>query len=260
MGTISSCGTRHPIARPWHRGPDRSVALQWSGLEHSARYLATDCCTQRQARVFDLDDRRVEHFSECSVRIASDVADLVRDADIVLVSLPNPEATRHAVLGPAGFVAACRAGTLIVDTSTIDPTTAQEVARQATDNNVDYVEAPLSGGDEEGSGVDAARAGAATFICGGTVEAVHRARPLLSLLGRHILHVGPAGTAGSRSGIDLASVESGSLAVRMSRHLVPGHQGLGYHSCGFVGVGRGQAHADLEAGRAQNAAQRIDRR
>jgi 3-hydroxyisobutyrate dehydrogenase-like beta-hydroxyacid dehydrogenase len=82
---------------------------------------------------------------------------------------------------------------LIIDTSTIDPATAREVARQAANFDVDYVEAPLSGGDEEGSGVDAARAGAATFICGGTAEAVERARPLLDILGRHILHVGPAG-------------------------------------------------------------------
>ena len=144
--------------------------------------------------LFDLDDRRVAPAVERGVRVAADIVDLVCDADIVLVSLPNPVATQQAVLGPAGAIGACRPGTLIVDTSTIDPTTAREVARQAAVRNIDYVEAPLSGGDEEGSGVDAARAGAATFICGGTAEAIERARPLLNLLGRHILHVGPAGT------------------------------------------------------------------
>lgn len=143
--------------------------------------------------VFDLDERRTASFVGRS-RIASDIADLVRDADIVLASLPNPAATHQAVLGPVGAIAACRPGTLIVDTSTIDPTTARSVAREAATRDVDYVEAPLSGGDEEGSGVDAARAGAATFICGGTADAVERARPLLSILGRHILHVGSAGT------------------------------------------------------------------
>jgi 2-hydroxymethylglutarate dehydrogenase len=142
--------------------------------------------------VFDLDERQTAPLVGRS-RVAADVADLVRDADIVFVSLPNPVATQQAVLGASGVLAACRPGTLIIDTSTIDPTTAREVARQAATNDVDYVEAPLSGGDEEGSGVDAARAGAATFICGGTSEAVERARPLLSILGRYILHVGPVG-------------------------------------------------------------------
>ena len=144
--------------------------------------------------MFDVDERRLAPLIARRARGATDVTDLVRGAETVLVSLPNPVATREAVLGPSGVVAACRPGTLIIDTSTIDPVTAREVAKQAAARNIDYVEAPLSGGDEEGSGVDAARAGAATFICGGTAEAVERARPLLDILGRHILHVGPVGT------------------------------------------------------------------
>jgi 3-hydroxyisobutyrate dehydrogenase-like beta-hydroxyacid dehydrogenase len=144
--------------------------------------------------LFDVDERRVEPFLDRGASAATDITDLVRDAEVVFVSLPNPAATQRAVLSPSGVLAGCRPGTLIVDTSTIDPTTAREVAREAAAKALDYVEAPLSGGDEEGSGVDAARSGAATFICGGTADAVERARPLLNILGRHILHVGPAGT------------------------------------------------------------------
>lgn len=120
--------------------------------------------------LFDVDSDRIAPFIERGTRVASNVADLVSNADIVLVSLPNPAATQQAVLGPSGVIAACRRGTLIVDTSTIDPTTARDVAREAATRDVDHVEAPLSGGDEEGSGVDDARAGAATFICGGTTS------------------------------------------------------------------------------------------
>ena len=159
--------------------------------------------------VFDVDDHRVASFVGRDVRVASDVADLVRDADIVLVSLPDPQATRIAVLGPSGVVAACRSGMLIVDSSTIDPPTAREVATETAARGVDYVEAPLSGGDDEGSGVDAARAGAATFICGGGAVAVDRARPLLQVLGRHIVHVGAAG--------------DGAIAKLVSNHLAGLH-------------------------------------
>lgn len=143
--------------------------------------------------LFDVDDRRVAPFIRRGVRVATSAIDLVHDVDIVLVSLPDPVATNRAVLGETGVLAACRPGMLIVDTSTIDPTTAREVAREAAARGVDHVEAPLSGGDEEGSGVDAARAGAATFICGGLESAIDRARPLLQVLGRHVLHVGAAG-------------------------------------------------------------------
>ena len=143
--------------------------------------------------LFDVDDRRVVPFAERGARVARDMADLALDSDIVLVSLPDPAATSQAVLGRSGVIAACRPGTLIVDTSTVDPTTVREVAREAASHRLEYVEAPLSGGDEEGSGVDAARAGAVTFICGGLGSAVERARPLLHVLGRHVLHVGAPG-------------------------------------------------------------------
>ncbi len=159
--------------------------------------------------LFDVDDRRVEPFVGGDVRVVSDVTDLVRDADIVLVSLPDPEATRMAVLGPSGVVAACRPGMLIVDTSTIDPPTARDMASETAGRGIYYVEAPLSGGDEEGSGVDAARAGAATFICGGDPVAIDRARPLLHVLGRHIVHVGAAG--------------DGAVAKLVSNHLAGLH-------------------------------------
>ncbi|MDP9463496.1 MAG: NAD(P)-dependent oxidoreductase [Actinomycetota bacterium] len=159
--------------------------------------------------LFDVDDRRVAPFMERGVRVASGATDLVHDADIVLVSLPDPAATVRAVLGRWGVIAACHPGALIVDTSTIDPVTARDVAREAARRTVDYLEAPLSGGDEEGSGVDAARAGAATFICGGLASAIERARPLLQVLGRHVLHVGPAG--------------SGATAKLVSNHLAGLH-------------------------------------
>jgi hypothetical protein len=58
--------------------------------------------------------------------------------------------------------------------------------------------------------------------------------------------------------MDLEAVDSDSLALRMSSHLVARQQGLGYQSGGFVSVGRSEAHANLEAGRTQDAAQRID--
>ncbi len=143
--------------------------------------------------VFDLDPRRTAVLVERGARQATSLADLADGADTVLVSLPDPAATRRAVLGAGGIIAVLDETSLVVDTSTIDPPTARRAAVEAEARGVAYVEAPLSGGDEEGSGIDAARAGAATFICGGHREALERARPLLAVLGRHVVHVGPAG-------------------------------------------------------------------
>lgn len=56
----------------------------------------------------------------------------------------------------------------------------------------------------------------------------------------------------------LVAVDSGSLPLCVSSHLVNGQQRLGYHPCGLVSIGRGEAHAKLEAGGAEDAAQGID--
>lgn len=143
--------------------------------------------------VYDLDETRTATLADHGAAVAADPAHLVAGREILLVSLPDPPATRRALLGPDGALAACSPGTLVIDSSTIDPQTARQAAAAAAEHELDYLETPLSGGDEEGSGVDAARAGACTFMCGGDAATVVRATPFLRLLGRHVLHVGPAG-------------------------------------------------------------------
>ena len=61
--------------------------------------------------LFDVDVLRTSPFIGRGARVATDVSELVRDADVVLVSLPNPAATQEAVLGPSGVLAACRPDT-----------------------------------------------------------------------------------------------------------------------------------------------------
>lgn len=56
----------------------------------------------------------------------------------------------------------------------------------------------------------------------------------------------------------LAVVDSGSLPVCVSSHLVTGQQRPGHHLCSLMGIGRDEAHAKLEAGGAEDAAQGID--
>ena len=60
--------------------------------------------------------------------------------------------------------------------------------------------------------------------------------------------------------MDLAAGDPGSLALRMGIQLSFRHHGLGAQSGGIVGVGLGEAHANLEAGGAEYAAKGVDRR
>ena len=144
--------------------------------------------------VHDLSRARVEAAVKLGARSASSPADAASDADYLLVSLPDPAAARAALLGTAGAIAALKAGSVILDLSTIDSDTAIANEAAAKARGVHYVEAPISGGEPMSAGTDGARNRNVTFMAGGDKAAFDAALPLMSLLGKHPLHLGPAGT------------------------------------------------------------------
>jgi 3-hydroxyisobutyrate dehydrogenase len=101
--------------------------------------------------------------------------------------LPAGEHVRDVYGAAGGVIAAATAGTLLIDSSTIDVTTAREVAARAAEKGLAMVDAPVSGG------VGGAQAGTLTFMVGGTDDAFARARPILEHMGRTIVHAGGSG-------------------------------------------------------------------
>jgi 2-hydroxy-3-oxopropionate reductase len=108
-------------------------------------------------------------------------------AGVVITMLPDSAAVREVVLGEDGVLAGASSGDLLIDMSTIDPEVSIEVARVAAERGVAALDAPVSGGDV------GAQEGTLSIMVGGEAEDVERARPLLEVLGRTIVHVGGAG-------------------------------------------------------------------
>jgi len=108
-------------------------------------------------------------------------------ADVVITVLPAGEHVREVYLGPNGIVQAANPGTLLIDCSTIDVTTARDVAREAEARGLLMLDAPVSGG------VGGATAGTLTFMVGGPVQAFTRAETILRCMGQTIVHAGGAG-------------------------------------------------------------------
>ncbi|MEU9087608.1 3-hydroxyisobutyrate dehydrogenase [Streptomyces sp. NPDC048357] len=107
-------------------------------------------------------------------------------ADVVVTMLP---AGRHvlALYGEQGLLVAARPGTLFVDCSTIDVADARTAHGAAVTAGHRALDAPVSGG------VVGAEAGTLTFMAGGGAEEFARAEPLLSAMGRKVVHCGAAG-------------------------------------------------------------------
>jgi 3-hydroxyisobutyrate dehydrogenase len=108
--------------------------------------------------------------------------------DLVITMLPAREQVREVYLGQGGVLASAAPGTLLVDCSTVDVETARAVAAAAKVNELEMLDAPVSGG------VAGAQAATLTFMVGGGDKAFDRAKPVLEAMGKTIVLAGSAGS------------------------------------------------------------------
>jgi 3-hydroxyisobutyrate dehydrogenase-like beta-hydroxyacid dehydrogenase len=132
-------------------------------------------------------EARLGPLRDQGVRIAASPAEAAASAEVVVLALTDDAAVREVMVGDDGVLAGARAGTVVVDTSTVHPATAVAMAEVAAARAVRFVDAPVSGG------IEGAANGTLTLFCGGTAEAIAQARPVLEHLARRIEHLGPSG-------------------------------------------------------------------
>jgi 3-hydroxyisobutyrate dehydrogenase-like beta-hydroxyacid dehydrogenase len=124
-------------------------------------------------------------------RVGAAVADTAREAaasDVVLVSLADDGAVLASYAGPDGLAAGLRDGTVVLETSTIDPETVGTIRPWVGGRGAVLLDAPVSGS------VPLVERGELTFMVGGPREALARARPVLDVLARQVFHVGGSGS------------------------------------------------------------------
>jgi 3-hydroxyisobutyrate dehydrogenase len=131
----------------------------------------------------DVDPRRAE---ELGTRVAATPGEAAEGAEVVITSLPSPEAVEDVVLGAGGVASAAPRGALLLEMSTSPPALARRLA-SALEGRLDVLDAPVSGGPQ------GAEAGTLTIMVGGPAATFARAKPLLGALGRHVVHVGDHG-------------------------------------------------------------------
>ena len=138
--------------------------------------------------VFDVNAQAVGALVEAGAKAANSARDAVLECELVITMLPAATHVRSVYLGEEGLLAALPDGAVAVDSSTIDPQTAQEVAQVAAERGVAMADAPVSGG------TGGAQAGTLTFMVGATPELFNLIQPVLSDMGRNIVHCGEVGT------------------------------------------------------------------
>ena len=130
---------------------------------------------------------RVEPLVAAGARAAASPAAVAAAVDAVVTSLPDGPDVELVVDGPDGLLAGATRGLLVIDTSTIAPATARTLASRAAAVGVDFLDAPVSGGEK--GAID----GTLSIMVGGAPEAFARARPVLDALGRTATYMGGPG-------------------------------------------------------------------
>jgi 3-hydroxyisobutyrate dehydrogenase len=130
---------------------------------------------------------RAPDLADLGVETAANPAAAAADAEIVVICVSNTPDVEAILFGQDGVVGGARAGTLIIDCSTIAPSGSWDFAARLKEHGLSLVDAPVSGGSE------GARNATLTIFVGGEEADFERARPVLEALGRTITHVGPIG-------------------------------------------------------------------
>ncbi len=161
--------------------------------------------------VYNRTDSKAAPFAKLGARIASSPADAASDAQIIFSMLADDNASRAAWTGNNGALAAAKAGTVLVESSTVSPAWIKELAGLAAARGIELLDAPVTGSRLQ------AEQGQLTFLVGGSDQALARVTPALKIMSKEVVHLGPSGSGATMKLLNnfLCGVQVASLAEAM---------------------------------------------
>ena len=165
------------------------MKIGFIGLGHMGNPMARNLLKNGHTlKVFDVVPDLVKKLTDLGAESASSPAVCSQGVELVITMLPSSPHVRSVYTGKdSGILHGVPPGVLLIDSSTIDPHTARDVAMDARAHGNNMVDAPVSGG------TGGAEAGTLTFMVGGETAEFEKAKPVLQCMGKNIVHCGGAG-------------------------------------------------------------------
>jgi 3-hydroxyisobutyrate dehydrogenase len=227
--------------------PDPLTRVAFIGLGHMGGHMCRNVITAGfTVTAYDLDAEALARAAADGARPADTVADCVRNAEILLTSLPGPTQVQAVLCGRDGAIAAMAPGSIVVDMSTSSLEVGRRARAEATAAGVHLLDAPVAGQ------TIGAEAGTLAIYAGGEPEPFGQVLPVLEAMGdpQRIFLLGPGGcgyavklllnltwfiqavataealTIGVKAGVDLsrlhtALVASPASSVFLERDVLP---------------------------------------
>ncbi|UVI31435.1 NAD(P)-dependent oxidoreductase [Paenibacillus spongiae] len=171
--------------------------------------------------VFNRTPGKAAELTGLGAASAATPAEVTRDADLVITMISNDNAIQEVYYGDNGILGAVKPGTVVMDSSTISPSLAKQLAEDAASKQAKFLDAPVTGSKP------AAESGTLVFMIGGDEAVVDKIKEPLLAMGRNIIYMGPSGSGATAKlahntivGINIAAFVEG-LAIATSGGIDP---------------------------------------
>ena len=137
--------------------------------------------------VWNRTKSRADELVSAGAKFGASPRDTAAQADVLITIVSDPPAVETILWGEKGALEGLRRGATMIDSSTIAPELARRVAAACAEKGVDYLDAPVTGGDW------GAKKGELVFMIGGKEDVFERVKPVFEAMGKKFFLLGPNG-------------------------------------------------------------------
>lgn len=137
--------------------------------------------------VYNRTTARGDALKAEGAKVCATPKEVAENADIIFTCVSDTPDVEHVIFGAGGIIQGAKAGSVVVDMSTISPDATRSFAAKLAAKNIAMLDAPVSGGET------GAIAGTLSVMCGGKPDVFARVKPYFEKMGKNIVHVGDNG-------------------------------------------------------------------
>jgi 3-hydroxyisobutyrate dehydrogenase len=158
--------------------------------------------------VYNRTAAKAQALAGSGARFAATPAEAAKGASVIISMLSDDAASREVWLGKNGALDAAEKGVILIESSTVSPSWIAELSGAASQRELSLLDAPVTGSRMQ------AEAGQLSFLVGGSETVLEKATPVLKVMSKEIIHLGPLGSGAKMKLINnfLCGVQIASLA------------------------------------------------
>ena len=161
------------------------------GLGNMGKPLADRLLINNELFVYDLDQKKLEYFTNKGAISCSTPSELASTTSIIFLCLPTSTIVDKVINGENGLIKSATKGSYIIDMTTGEPETTRRIAKILKEKEINFIDAPVSGGPK------GAHQGNIAIMVGGTESQFAKIKPIMDDISSNIFYAGKIGSGHS---------------------------------------------------------------